>query len=595
MNADDILNNTDPQELRNIIKRLRMNQDAGLRAVPNVVINEAPNQFPAQPSDAFRAYDEQGRLRMIMSAANLLQEFGIDAHLLGRDENGIPMFWISADDGSGVAGGGAVRLGKDGIAVSDGGDAIIFHDSAYDSYSVFSFRPLADTGGRSALQQLVFEVGDEINQLANGDFETGDLTSWTETDPGAKISVVAGAGDNGSYGLVIAAGATPANFITQNTLVTCGRGVVVQLRARSVAGSSNIEVTNGVDTYALEVPTSDWRNFVFILPSSTTFIKIISFGNNYVDNIIVRRLSTSSSNTPASYVAIDKSAVDILAGNAIRLFLGWGASPFRVDFYKSGGMIVNVNSGDHDVVFKGSTDPKLAVLDAGLDALGLGGDAETGYKAKIHGNLKVTGNIEGLKDNFMQNVYPALFHNWESINGFTASHTNTGAFALGLLQGTPSTGATNNSRVCLYGNAALALIGYTPLLANFRTRINPSTVMTNCTVWLGLISNPTAPTATEHHAAFKIAEGVIYASCGNGTNGNLTSTGITAGQYTITDLYIKEKAGSIEYYVNGELKVTFTTNLPNDGINPKLTFYMINTTGANRSIALFPYWFMQGR
>ncbi len=194
----------------------------------------------------------------------------------------------------------------------------------------------------------------------------------------------------------------------------------------------------------------------------------------------------------------------------------------------------------------------------------------------------------------MMNSYPAVFKDWADISGFTASHTNSGSFTTGLVQGTPATGTTNNSRCCLYGNASLALIGYGPFLANFRTRINPSTVMTNCTVWLGLLSNPTAPTATEHHAAFKIAEGLIYASCGNGTNGNLTSTGVSIGQYGIADLFIKEKAGSIEYYVNGILKVTFNTYLPNDGITPRLTFYMLNSTGANRTMALFPYWFMQG-
>jgi len=51
VNAEEILNNTDPQELRNLIRRLSRNQLAGNRAVPTIVINEAPNQYPPLPSD----------------------------------------------------------------------------------------------------------------------------------------------------------------------------------------------------------------------------------------------------------------------------------------------------------------------------------------------------------------------------------------------------------------------------------------------------------------------------------------------------------------------------------------------------------------
>lgn len=46
MNAEDILNNTDPQELRNLLRRMKLNSDAFQRPVPNIIINEAPQQFP---------------------------------------------------------------------------------------------------------------------------------------------------------------------------------------------------------------------------------------------------------------------------------------------------------------------------------------------------------------------------------------------------------------------------------------------------------------------------------------------------------------------------------------------------------------------
>lgn len=45
MNANDIHNNTDPNEIRNILKRLKAGQDAS-RAVPNILITQAPAQYP---------------------------------------------------------------------------------------------------------------------------------------------------------------------------------------------------------------------------------------------------------------------------------------------------------------------------------------------------------------------------------------------------------------------------------------------------------------------------------------------------------------------------------------------------------------------
>jgi predicted GH43/DUF377 family glycosyl hydrolase len=50
MEAKDILNNTDPKELRNLLKKLKLNADAFQRPVPNIIINQAPQQYPSTPS-----------------------------------------------------------------------------------------------------------------------------------------------------------------------------------------------------------------------------------------------------------------------------------------------------------------------------------------------------------------------------------------------------------------------------------------------------------------------------------------------------------------------------------------------------------------
>ena len=342
----------------------------------------------------YQAIDTSGKLRMIMSAIDLFNVYGIHAHLAGFDINGAPQFWLSADDGSAVFGAGSVTLGDSGMVINDGGDGIIFYDSAYGGYSIFSFRPNYD-GGASSLRQLVFTVDSETNQISNGDFETGNLSSWTETDPDGAISVAAGQGVNDGFAVLFADTATISDYIQQNTGVTCTRGIVVTLQARSAVGGA-IYLLNGTDTVALEVPALDeYRTYIEILPSSTTYLKIYipsTSGAVYIDNIKVRALKMSISSTPASEIEVQDSNLDIHAGNVIRLFAGWGGitSAMRVDLYKTNapGMIFNVNAGDYDVQFKGSTDDNMLYLDSGNNRVGVG-TAAPGYKFDVNGDVNI--------------------------------------------------------------------------------------------------------------------------------------------------------------------------------------------------------------
>lgn len=75
----------------------------------------------------FIARDPSGQVRMIMSAINLLEEYGVNAHLAGFDTNGVPQIYMSADDGSLVAGGGDVKIGNYGIRIlNDAENSILF-------------------------------------------------------------------------------------------------------------------------------------------------------------------------------------------------------------------------------------------------------------------------------------------------------------------------------------------------------------------------------------------------------------------------------------------------------------------------------------
>jgi hypothetical protein len=45
--AEEIINNTDPRELRNILRRQQVNNEGFQRPVPNIIINQAPQQYSA--------------------------------------------------------------------------------------------------------------------------------------------------------------------------------------------------------------------------------------------------------------------------------------------------------------------------------------------------------------------------------------------------------------------------------------------------------------------------------------------------------------------------------------------------------------------
>jgi hypothetical protein len=54
----------------------------------------------------------------------------------------------------------------------------------------------------------------------------------------------------------------------------------------------------------------------------------------------------------------------------------------------------NEANQDMDFTFEGSTAAINLISDAGLDAIGIGGAAESGYKLKVTGNQRITGNLK---------------------------------------------------------------------------------------------------------------------------------------------------------------------------------------------------------
>jgi hypothetical protein len=72
---------------------------------------------------------------------------------------------------------------------------------------------------------------------------------------------------------------------------------------------------------------------------------------------------------------------------------GVAIASIRVSGSSSPGIVLNDEVSDVDTIIRGATDTSLFYADAGLDAIGMGGAAESGYKLKVTGNMKVTGSI----------------------------------------------------------------------------------------------------------------------------------------------------------------------------------------------------------
>jgi len=200
-----------------------------------------------------------------------------------------------------------------------------------------------------------------------------------------------------------------------------------------------------------------------------------------------------------------------------------------------------------------------------------------------------------IKDLLLADCYPFYLKDWRDNSGFTASHTNSGSFVNGLIFGQLTTGATNNSRACLYTSTpAIFYTNNSNYYSRFKIRLNPITAMNNLTAWFGCLTNPTAPTTTENHIAFKMVNGDIYASVGDGATNNLQDTGVDIAQYSIINLHYRQIGTTVYFYVNDVLKATLSSNVPNPGPAVYLTMYMLNSAAENKNIYVYPMYFMLG-
>ena len=97
----------------------------------------------------------------------------------------------------------------------------------------------------------------------------------------------------------------------------------------------------------------------------------------------------------------------------------------------------------------------------------------------------------------------------------------------------------------------------------------------------------TPPNDTCKHIGFKIIDGRIWATNGDGTTETATDTGVDLGAFAGTVLKVVGDGGSnIYYYVHDVLKATHTTNFPT-AFNHFFWTGITNTAAANKLIRFY--------
>ncbi|MDD3134862.1 MAG: hypothetical protein PHF64_00025 [Methanoregula sp.] len=148
------------------------------------------------------------------------------------------------------------------------------------------------------------------------------------------------------------------------------------------------------------------------------------------------------------------------------------------------------------------------------------------------------------------------------------------------------TGATSGGEYRIYTGIIPNWHGGTPAQArlHFWTQW-AGTDRTTSTVLLGAWTDSgfsVPPTLTQHHLGWKVVNGAIYATNADGSTEKATDTGITySSAWEQHTLSIIRLASSIEYYVDGVLKVTHTDNIPTLG-NCQLWCSIVNSADSDR-------------
>lgn len=219
------------------------------------------------------------------------------------------------------------------------------------------------------------EISQDSGDIVNGRFiaPSPDATSYEPSDPGFTGSFMSGQGETFANiasmtfnAGAVAAGDLQVGYNTSGQLVAGAGAVLVDnLGVRLIGGDSetidNTKSIAWIDTVG---------NYI-----SRIFSYVYSLGAVVIGGTTI---SVEPPNANVSNFLVE--VIDNLAKKvAFMITCGTGAA-----------ITINWYGVDVDTVIKGDTTDVLTV-DAGLEAVGIGGAAESGYPLKINGNGKITG------------------------------------------------------------------------------------------------------------------------------------------------------------------------------------------------------------
>jgi len=228
---------------------------------------------------------------------------------------------------------------------------------------------------------------------------------------------------------------------------------------------------------------------------------------------------------------------------------------------------------------------KLDGIEAGADVTDstnvddAGAVMESDYNANtiLHATSDNTPVAEDFRFVLAKRMPTTVYYEWRNTDLFTLTTTGSGSGSIYTIKNyLLGTGTTLNSIARLTSDD-IFWIDKDYDVSRFEWTTTMSVRTADCegqSIWIGLMETPATPSTTQKHVAFYVdTNGDIYASCGNGTSGTQTDTGLNVSLNVVFVLLIVYGASDVKFYVDNVLKATITTNIP-DGFGSYMNFFI---------------------